>query len=169
MAEKVRMNGERCREVGHPSGPHERAGHSHLARAEPADQATRRPSDCDRGEGPGHEGETRVEYRVAPHAREEQDVAERVRIEAGGHHDGDAVWNSESSSAHEREVDQRVSVSVRAQHERRSEGDRESKRGDDARARPAPFRSLDYRQDKRADRKRQHETAEQVWHAPATG
>ncbi len=147
-------------EPQHRAAPDQPAGDEHRPVADALHEPARRAGHGGGHERPRREREAGLEDRVAPHAGEEQDVGQRVAVEAGRGDDGHRVGGAERADPQQRQVDDRRAMPRAAPHEDRAEHDGGRERADDPRAAPAPLLPLDHAQHERGDRQREQQRAE---------
>ena len=169
LADEVRGDADARNEPEDGRAPEQPAGDEHRPRPDSHDEVARRAGDGSGDERARRQREARLEHGVVPHRGEEEDVDQRVAVEAGAGEDRRGVGDAERPAAQQREVHDRRAMRRAAPDEDRSEHERSGERAQHPCVEPSPFRALHDRQDERRDRQRQHERAQQVGHPPAAG
>ena len=140
LADEVRGDADARNEPEDGRAPEQPAGDKHRPRPDSHDEVARGAGDGSGDERPRRQREASLEHGVVPHRGEEEDVDQRVAVEAGAGEDRRGVGDAERPAAQQREVHDRRTMRRAAPDEDCSEHERSGERAQHPCVEPAPFR-----------------------------
>ena len=137
--------------------PEQRRRHEHGAVAEALGEPARRSGDGGGDERAGRHRQAGLEHRVVPDGGQEEDVAQRVAVEAAPPRRSSSRWRPRRSAMRSSaEVERAARGGGRERHDEvRAERDRDGPRAEHAWVGPAPLLALDDAEHQRRDRHRE--------------